>query len=420
MIDLEQDVVVRWNNFTKKWYQEKGYVFTKLKDEFIVKAKDLMPNSTVEVNVTCDYCGKSKTLAYSCYNKSTHNQTEKYACSECGSKKMNETYFKDMRIKQFNCFLELCNKRDHIPLSTIDDYRNNQSKLSFICKKHGEKTITYNDYMNSKTGCVDCGHELSAAAITMSIETVKEIVESKNNDLLKNPQDYVNVNIPNLIVTCGSCGKDFITSLSSIINSGGRCSACGAKYNASLRRLTTEEVIKRINSVNGNILLNPEDYTKNNVINLKVLCACGDIFTTSICNYEAGSNRCPICTQRISKGEILVASILDKLGIEYETEKVYEDCKDKKYLPFDFYLPKYNAIIEFDGAFHFEPVFSEESFIKTQTHDKLKNEYCKQNNIPLLRIPYWESSNAEVMIRNFLKLDKAPKIIHYHKNPYNQ
>ena len=35
MIDLEQDVIVQWNNYTKQWYQDKGYIFTKLQEKII-------------------------------------------------------------------------------------------------------------------------------------------------------------------------------------------------------------------------------------------------------------------------------------------------------------------------------------------------------------------------------------------------
>lgn len=418
MIDLEQIVTTTWNQTTRTWYENKGYVFTKYRQKFDVKAKDLYTNSIVDINATCDYCGMNKKIAYCYYNKSTKGQTEKYACKNCSSKKMEDVYFQGLRKVYFQAFLDLCNQRGYKPLSTIDDYKNRSSKLSFICPKHGVKTVRDNDFMNNKTGCSDCGHELVADALKMSTEEVIRVVESKNGNKIKNPQEYVNVTVANLVIVCGSCGNDFVTSLSSIINADGRCRNCVHQYQSQQMKLSKDEVEYRINSVNGNRLLNSEDYIRNDCINLNVLCSCGNTYLTSICNYDSGSNRCPVCTQRTSKGEIMIGNILDSLNIEYITEKTYDDCKDKRLLPFDFYLPQYNSIIEFDGVYHFEPVFSNESFEKTKLHDKMKNNYCFKNNIPLLRIPYWESNNAELMIRNFLKLDKYPKIIHYHKNPY--
>lgn len=58
---------------------------------------------------------------------------------------------------------------------------------------------------------------------------------------------------------------------------------------------------------------------------------------------------------------------------------------------FDFYLPQYNTLIEYDGKQHFEPIEffgGEEKFNKLQENDKIKNEYCKNNKIPLIRISY--------------------------------
>lgn len=83
----------------------------------------------------------------------------------------------------------------------------------------------------------------------------------------------------------------------------------------------------------------------------------------------------------------------------------FEDCKDKKCLPFDFYLPDFNLCIEFDGEQHYKPKFGMDNFIQTQKHDKIKNEYCESHNIELLRVPYWEGSNSESIIKNKLNIN---------------
>lgn len=65
-------------------------------------------------------------------------------------------------------------------------------------------------------------------------------------------------------------------------------------------------------------------------------------------------------------------------------------------LPFDFYLPSYNILIEYDGEHHFQPVKGwggEEKFKLTQKNDEIKNNYCKDNNITLLRLPYTHTEN---------------------------
>ena len=80
-------------------------------------------------------------------------------------------------------------------------------------------------------------------------------------------------------------------------------------------------------------------------------------------------------------------------------------------MPFDFYLPEYNVCIEYDGIQHFEPTRfnkkmtieeANDNFIQQKFRDEIKNNYCKNNNIKLLRIPYTEYDNIEKIINKYL------------------
>ena len=80
-------------------------------------------------------------------------------------------------------------------------------------------------------------------------------------------------------------------------------------------------------------------------------------------------------------------------------------------LPFDFYINKINSIIEYDGEHHFNPISGWgglEKFKITQENDNIKNQYCIQNNISLLRIPY--TDNKEEIIEK-LNLFLSPATI---------
>ena len=77
-------------------------------------------------------------------------------------------------------------------------------------------------------------------------------------------------------------------------------------------------------------------------------------------------------------------------------------------MPFDFYLPDYNLLIEFDGIQHYEirgHFGGYDGFVDTKIRDTIKNIYCKDNNIDLLRIPYWDYKNIENILVNKLKLN---------------
>lgn len=117
---------------------------------------------------------------------------------------------------------------------------------------------------------------------------------------------------------------------------------------------------------------------------------------TSIAHRTKDGSGCPKCANRMSKSEKYIANYLSFQNILFEQEYIFPDCRDINPLPFDFYLPDYNTCIEYDGQQHFYPVkfssnenYDAEAILKnTQKHDKIKNDYCHNNNITLFRISY--------------------------------
>lgn len=105
---------------------------------------------------------------------------------------------------------------------------------------------------------------------------------------------------------------------------------------------------------------------------------------------------CPKCCE--SQGEKQITLWLREHDIFNTSQKRFEDCRDINTLPFDFYIPKLNVCIEYQGEQHYRPVnfggISDEeaysNFVKTQYHDEIKRNYCDENNINLICIPYWE------------------------------
>ena len=115
---------------------------------------------------------------------------------------------------------------------------------------------------------------------------------------------------------------------------------------------------------------------------------------------------CPQCKE--TKGERIVRQWLERNKVIYKSQYKFPDCKDKGALPFDFYLPEYNTCIEYYGGQHFFPVnfsgegaeYTEQQFKTIQYHDQIKNQYCADNGITLLRIPYFKNIKEE--LNNFL------------------
>ena len=162
------------------------------------------------------------------------------------------------------------------------------------------------------------------------------------------------------------------------------------------------------------------DWDKNNKYSLDIISAqsglkvkwkchkCNYEWETSVSHRVKDNSGCPQCSLKISKGETIIYNYLNQNNIKFKKEAIFKDCRDKKPLPFDFYLPNQNICIEYDGIQHFEPVNfgigtyedAIDKFITTQEHDKIKNEYCKQHSITLIRISYKDKNNIEEILSN--------------------
>lgn len=100
-----------------------------------------------------------------------------------------------------------------------------------------------------------------------------------------------------------------------------------------------------------------------------------------------------------SKGEAKIANLLAGAGIQFKQEVSFKGLVGKKKVPlrFDFALFKNGKLVcllDFDGRQHFEFVSyfykTWSAFQKAKERDRIKNKFCLLNNIPLIRVPYWD------------------------------
>lgn len=141
--------------------------------------------------------------------------------------------------------------------------------------------------------------------------------------------------------------------------------------------------------------LYPVGTNSNKSIIWRCRCQCGKETDVSNADLLNGNTKSCGCQRTKSYGEIKIKTLLEENNILFEQEKTFNNCifnDTGKKARFDFYLPKYNLLIEYDGVQHFKAgngVFDNpEKFIKTQEHDIYKTEWCKNNNFKLVRIPY--------------------------------
>lgn len=127
---------------------------------------------------------------------------------------------------------------------------------------------------------------------------------------------------------------------------------------------------------------------------------CNIDWSSSINNFLTNKG-CPICNK--SKGEKLIRKILLDNNINFIQEKRFDSCRDKTPLPFDFYIPNLNLLIEYDGQQHFKGWFGDKECLKQiQYHDFIKNKWADENNMHLIRYNY--KQNFEKIKENLLGL----------------
>lgn len=139
-----------------------------------------------------------------------------------------------------------------------------------------------------------------------------------------------------------------------------------------------------------NISSNQNQYKQHYLI---CQCECGSIIEVTLNHLHSGHTKSCGCSN--SKGEDKITEILQNNNINFIKQKTFQDCKDKKALPFDFYINN-SYLIEYDGIQHFKPIKyfgGEEDFKIRKKHDQLKTKYCKDHNIPIIRIPYTHLDN---------------------------
>lgn len=279
-----------------------------------------------------------------------------------------------------------------------DTYIDCKTKLEFVCKKHREEGIqrkTFDDIINSHQGCRYCGIEKRGERY--QIDT--EIIIARCNELSLN---YVGRYTRNQNTWVRfTCNKHLEKGVQEISWYRLRTCAKGCAY-CTGRYKTTEDFINEMIAINSNIEIIGEYTGSENPVDCRCK-LCGHLWSPIGRSLKNGQG-CPHCT--MSKGEIMVKQFLESHKIIYETQKTFDDCIYEQKLKFDFYLSDYNILIEYDGEQHFKPVdfankgieWATNLFNKNLEKDAIKNKYCKDNNIRLIRIPYYEYNNIEFIL----------------------
>lgn len=191
------------------------------------------------------------------------------------------------------------------------------------------------------------------------------------------------------------CGGSTITTTTHLKT--GHTKSCGCLQKESA---TKTHLVDYTGEIFGKLTVLERVASKNTRTMWKCQCDCGNIIEVAAANLQSGSTLSCGCL-RISHGEYKIRELLNRNNIKYQTEYMFDTCRNPKTnrpLRFDFYVEdKY--LIEFDGKQHFEQGrgwLSQESLEEIQYRDNIKNQWCKENNIPLIRIPYTKLNNLSI------------------------
>ena len=286
----------------------------------------------------------------------------------------------------------------------INLHRNNFSGTIAIKDKNGYKYDTYiQSLLNGNTPhIVDKRNSYSLENIIIWLKL------NNKNFILDKENKYLNAHTK-LRLFCLICKNIFYLDWNHIHSQNNKCPYCTGQLVSDRNRLSIKfpEIAKDWHPTkNGK--LTAKDVSFGSITRRWWLCQYGHEYFVSPNQRTNTGSGCPTCL--LSSGERLIVSLLKLNKIEYIKEYKISECRYKNVLPFDFYLPDYNLCIEYNGEQHYKPVdFSGKNIKRAKKNykllvikDKIKKNYCKNNKIKLLIIPYWKYSNIEKILKKHL------------------
>lgn len=369
--------------FKDKVYEAVGGEYTVLEDYKQNKIPVLIRHNSAE----CNY--------YTWKVYSNNFLAKGSRCPICSVKK------KGLKTRKTNEeFIEELKEKFNNEYTPLEEY---EISSKHILVRHNEKYCNNHEWRITPVnllrgfGCPVCGIKKAGDFHKKSekdfLDKVRE-VHGDNYKVLssyKGDREYVEV----LHVECGKTWNIIPNAL----QKGVGCTYCKGKH-----RKTTEQYKKEIKEkTNGAYEVIGEYINAHTPIKIRhIENNCNHEFTGTP-NSLMYAMTCGACYG--SGGEKIIAAYLKKNNLNFSTQYTFDDCRNVYPLKFDFAIlnstNKVVKLIEFDGRQHFEPVDwwgGEEEFKNNKIRDSIKDNYCEKNNIPLIRIPYWEFKNINSIL----------------------
>lgn len=297
-------------------------------------------------------------------------------------------------------------------ITVIGKYIDQKKKIKCRCNIHNEIFDTYpNNLSKGNNGCKSCISDALSKRNLKSHEEFEEQVKLMNPHI-KLLEKY-NGAKGSLKCYCTIHNKEFTKYFQRLITSHTGCDEC---YKEDIRERmgkSTERFKEELKVVH------PELEVIGKYVNrytpIEFYCHDHNYRFYDIPSHVLNRYNCCAKSSKFIK-ELEVGSILDELKIKYTPQKSFYECRDVNALPFDYYLNDYHILIEYQGEQHYKVVKfgtqdldeAKQKFEYTKKHDEIKKQYCKNNDIPLIEIPYWEYDNMKSFLIDKLKEYNVP------------
>ena len=259
------------------------------------------------------------------------------------------------------------------------EYIDSKTKSIIICSIHGRFKQLPKNHLNGQ-GCKKC--YIDKKSITFE-EFIKRGNKIHNCKYDYSEFEYKNFRTKSIII-CPIHGR-FEQLPNNHVNMEQGCDKC-VRENV---RVDFKHFLTKSIECHGDKYTYP--YNVNFRFNSKttIICPIHGRFEQLPNNHYNLGHGCSSCKE--SKGENIIDGYLSTHMIDYMREYKFKDCVYKRELLFDFYLPKYNLCIEYQGIQHFEPIEymgGVDRYNLQVIKDDIKRDYCKYNGIKLLEISY--------------------------------
>ena len=384
--ECNYDIIHKKNSGTKKSDEDfKKQVFELANGEYVFLDKYV--NAKTPIRYRHNVCGREDKMSPDCFI----NKGQRCKCRSkiaLGKNRTTEEFIKIIKDKYGDEY------------EVLGKYINAKTLIKIKHKKCNNMLEMIPDNLIRGFGCKICANNQK--------KTHEEILREINymyGDEYEILEEYKNMDTP-ILIKHKICGESYKKRPSLLLNNVG-CSFCSGNAKKTIEQIKQEafELYGDEYEIVSTEYINIDSPIE--ILHKK----CGKVSSKSAYSFLKGAS-CKYCY--CSKGEERVKEVLNKNNVSFTFNEHIEGVKDIRHLRFDFKIYDCNIcndsdiklIVEYDGIGHFEPIDAFggiNAFRDVQRRDKIKNKYCRENNIPILRIPYWEFNNIEEILLKELK-----------------